>query len=221
MQFIGETIVSEWKEILKRSLFALGVGAVSIIYPLINSYRGGERIIEINIDRIIPFNRYFVIPYISWYVYIILLMVIFCIINERTYYRLLISLCAGMIICYVTFYIFPTTVPRPTIITRDILSRLVLNIYQNDNPYNCFPSVHVVNAMIVSIYVNREEKFNKRTKIISSLVAALIVISTMFIKQHVFVDVLAGILVAYAVYMGVYSYDVIKKRIAEAKIIKE
>ena len=120
-----------------------------------------------------------------------------------------------MIICYVTFYIFPTTVPRPTIITKDIFSRLVLSIYKNDNPYNCFPSVHVVNAMIVSIYVNREKKFNKIIKIFSSLVAILIMISTMFIKQHVFLDVVSGIIVAYAVYMSVSSYDIIKKRIAK------
>ena len=215
MQFIQETIVSQRKEILKRSLFILCVGAVSIIYPLINYYRGGERIVETYIDKIIPFNKYFVIPYISWYVYVVLFMVIFCVINERTYYRLLISLSVGMIICYVTFYIFPTTVPRPTIITKDIFSRLVLSIYKNDNPYNCFPSVHVVNAMIVSIYVNREKKFNKLIKIISSLVAILIMISTMFIKQHVFLDVVSGIIVAYAVYMSVSSYDIIKKRIAK------
>lgn len=73
MQFIGETIVSEWKEILKRSLFALGVGAISIIYPLMNSYRGGEKIMEIYIDKMIPFNKFFVIPYVCWYVYVILL----------------------------------------------------------------------------------------------------------------------------------------------------
>jgi membrane-associated phospholipid phosphatase len=193
---------------------------VSIIYPLINSYRGGERIIEVYIDKIIPFNKYFVIPYVSWYGYVILFMVLFCIINERAYYRLLISLSVGMIICYVTFYIFPTTVPRPTIITKDIFSRLVLSIYKNDNPYNCFPSVHVVNAMIVSIYVNREEKFNKTIKIISSSVAFLIVVSTMFIKQHVFVDVVSGIIVAYAVYMAVCSFDIIKKRIAKSEIIE-
>ena len=218
MQFIGETIVLEWKEILKRSLFALIVGAVSIIYPLMNSYRGGEQIMEVYIDKIIPFNKYFVIPYVSWYVYILLFMVIFCIINERTYYRLLISLSVGMIICYVTFYIFPTTVPRPTIITRDVFSRFVLSIYKNDNPYNCFPSVHVVNAMIVSIYVNREEKFNKTIKIISSLVAFLIVISTMLIKQHVFVDVVSGVIVAYSVYMAVCSFDIVKKRLAKTEI---
>lgn len=145
-------------------------------------------------------------------------MVIFCIINEGTYFRLLISLSVGMIICYVTFYIFPTTVPRPTIISNDIFSRLVLIIYQNDNPYNCFPSVHVVNAMIVAIYVNREEKFNKIIKIISSLVAILIVLSTMFIKQHVFVDVVSGIIVAYAVYMAVCSFDIIRRRIAKSEI---
>ena len=40
MQFIQENIVSQRKEILKRSLFILCVGAVSIIYPLINYYRG-------------------------------------------------------------------------------------------------------------------------------------------------------------------------------------
>ena len=172
----------------------------------------------IYIDKLIPFNKYFIIPYISWYFYVVIFIAIFCVINERTYYRLLISLAVGMIICYVTFFIFPTTVPRPTIITKDVFSRLVLSIYKNDEPYNCFPSVHVVNAMIVSIYVNREEKFNKIIKIISSFLAILIVLSTMFIKQHVFVDAVSGIIVAYAVYMAVYSYDIIKKRIRKTQI---
>ena len=221
MALIRGTITIEWKEILKRAMFAFIVGIVSIIYPLVNSYTGMEKTLETSIDKAIPFNRYFVLPYLSWYGYVFLFLVLFSIINKRAYYRLAISLSVGMIICYTVFHFFPTTVPRPTIIQNDIYSKLIIGIYKNDNPYNCFPSVHVVNAMIVAIFVNREVKFNKLVKIISSLITALIVLSTMFIKQHVFVDVLSGIIVAYAVYIAVYSFDIIKRRFTKLEPTKQ
>jgi len=207
MTYIVETIASEWKEIIKRGVWALAVPILSIIYALLNTDRGWVNVIEVSIDRYIPFNKYFIVPYVLWYLYVGFFLMLLCVISEKSYRNLLINLLIGALICYGIFYVFPTTVPRPIINSQDIFSKMVLIIYNRDNPFNCFPSIHVLNAMLTAIYVNREPKLNRGVKFISTLIALLIVLSTMFIKQHFFLDAVAATILAYGLYMVNYLID--------------
>lgn len=205
--FIFDIIISEWKIIVKRGVWALSVPIVSIIYALLNTDRGWVNIVETSVDRHMPFIKYFIVPYVLWYVYVGFFLMLLCIVSEKSYRKLLISLLIGMTTSYAIFYVFPTTVPRPIISSKDIFSKLVLIVYNRDNPYNCFPSIHVINAALTAIYVNREENVNKLTKSISTIISLLIILSTMFIKQHYFLDVAAGILLAYSLYMIDFLFD--------------
>jgi len=207
MTYIIETITSEWKEIIKRGVWALAVPILSIIYALLNTDRGWVNVIEVSIDRYIPFNKYFIVPYVLWYVYVGFFLMLLCIISERSYRKLLMNLLIGALTCYGIFCVFPTTVPRPIINSQDIFSKIVLIIYNRDNPFNCFPSIHVLNAVLTAIYVNREPKLNRTVKFISTLIAVLIVLSTMFIKQHFFLDVVAATILSYSLYMIAYLID--------------
>lgn len=208
MEEVRHVIVTEWKDIIKRGAYALSMPALNILYYLLNQNRGKASIIEIFVDKWIPFNKYFIVPYIMWYGYVGFFLMYLCIIDSEKYFKLLISLDIGVIICYIIFYFFPTTVPRPQLQGNDIFTLLVRMIYHKDNPYNCFPSIHVLNTLLVAMYVNKEAEFSKKTKIISCILAIFIILSTMFIKQHFFMDVVAATILAYGLYFAVYTVEV-------------
>lgn len=200
MENIDKDTVYDVKAIIKRSICAFIIPAISFIYPLLNKPTGRETMLNISIDRMIPFNKYFILPYISWYFYVGFFLILISVFNKEGYFKLLISLVVGMLISYGIFYIFPTYVQRPVIYKTDIFSGLVVDLYARDNPYNCFPSVHVLNSVLVATYVNKQEKFARGVKIISTIIAILIILSTMFLKQHYFLDVVAGTIMAYVLY---------------------
>jgi len=154
------------------------------------------------VDKLIPFNKIFILPYITWYVFIAIFSIALCILDKERYLKLLITLNIGMITCYIIYYFYPTYVPRPVLTGTDFLSNLVVNLYEADNPYNCFPSIHVLNSALISLYICGSKKVYKWIKVICTIMSCSIILSTMFIKQHYFADVIAGIVFAYILYFS-------------------
>lgn len=193
MEHLYNILLCKWKEISKRAAFSLIIPAISVIYPILNRPSVRAVVMHTFIDDIIPFNASFVVPYMLWYAYVTWFLLYLCIIDKESYFKLLNSLIIGMLISYVVFYFYPSHVPRPIIVKKDVFSELVAFIYQRDNPYNCFPSIHVLNSLLVAMYVNASYKVMMGTKITCSVLATLIIISTLFIKQHYFVDAIGAI----------------------------
>ena len=180
----------------------LSIPFMNIIYEILNKNTGKAVLLETGLDRLIPFNRFFIIPYMLWYGYIAIFLIYLCIIDAKQYYKLLGCMNAGLIVCYMIFYFFPTTVIRPVLYGNDIFTKLVKIIYTNDRPYNCFPSIHVLHSMLAALCVAEEEKTSKAIKYVSSFMAASIIISTLFIKQHYVPDIISGIILAVALYIA-------------------
>lgn len=202
MQEVREPIRYDVKNIIKRSFLMLSIPIMNIIYEMLNEDTGKAVLLETNLDRLIPFNRFFIIPYVLWYGYIAFFVIYFCIIDAKQYYKLLGCMNAGLLVCYLIFYFFPTTVTRPVLNGSDIFTKLVKLIYSEDKPYNCFPSIHVLHSMLVALCVNEKEKISKVIKYISSFMAVSIIISTLFIKQHYVPDIISGIILAVSLYIA-------------------
>ncbi|WP_298842630.1 phosphatase PAP2 family protein [Clostridium sp.] len=201
-QLQKKVITYQWKEVIKRGVFALSIPLISLTYPLLNQNRGNTNDLFTFIDKLIPFNRFFIIPYVSWYIFIAVFSVILCISDKEKYFKLLITLNIGMITCYIIYYFYPTYVPRPLILGTDFFSNLVLNLYAVDNPYNCFPSIHVLNSVLIALYIFESKKVSKWTKVICIIISVSIILSTMFIKQHYFADVIVGVIFAFVLYFA-------------------
>lgn len=218
MEHIYKAFIYDWKSIIKRSILGFTIPIVAIGYTILNKNTGIVYSVETIVDKFIPFVAIFSVPYIVWYAYIMFFASIFCIIDGEKYLKLIINLNLGMIISYIIYYFFPTYVPRPQIIQHDIFSRLVAYIFLKDNPYNCFPSIHVLNSVLVAIYVNRESKMSKGLKIFSTILCVLICMSTMFIKQHFLLDAIAGTIIAYILYfIAEYTWNKIREYINKNK----
>ena len=96
------------------------------------------------------------------------------------------------------YIIVPPTCDRPEFVPMTISEHLVHLTYQMDKPYNCFPSGHVAFAWLTAFMAF----FSERTRKIQGLNLLFILWamgvgwSTLAVKQHYFMDVFAGFVVA-------------------------
>ena len=157
------------------------------------------------VDDWIPFHELFIIPYFLWFAYVVLVLVFlfFQTSHLKDFYRCAATLMLGMTTCLVIYTFFPNAQPlRPETFPRDnFLVQLVANLYQGDTPTNVCPSIHVYNSLAIHVGLAKSHYFKdkKGWKTASLLLCVLICLSTMFLKQHSFIDVVCAA-VLYAIY---------------------
>jgi len=90
---------------------------------------------------------------------------------------------------------------------NNIFIQMVKWLYATDTPTNLFPSVHVFNSIAVNIAVWHSDNFkkNKAVRYGSAVLMVLIILSTMFLKQHSVFDVVTGMVLAVFMYSVVYT----------------
>jgi membrane-associated phospholipid phosphatase len=185
----------------------ISIPLITIINTSLNRYRGEVHILKTFIDDAITFEKVFIIPYLSWFAFFIGILVYMAIVDGKNYFRLLASLLVGNLICFIFYYFYPTTVPRPEVYGDDIFSALVRLTYSSDNPFNCFPSIHVLNALLCSMFLWRYSK-NIFARAFAVFGTVIISASTLYVKQHYFPDVVSAAIVGIAMYV-VFTNDYI------------
>ena len=104
-----------------------------------------------------------------------------------------------LVIAYVGFVAYPTVAPRPDEVRGVGFAAWCLRLqYSLDQPYNCFPSLHVAHSFVSALTCYR---VHKGVGVAAVLWATLVGVSTLFTKQHYAVDVIAGAIMAYAAYV--------------------
>lgn len=161
------------------------------------------------LDDLIPFNEYFIIPYLLWFLYVAAAIIYFFFTNKEDYYRLCIFLFTGMTLCLLICTLIPNGVNfRPLVDPeKNFCSWLVSFIHRTDTCTNVFPSIHVYNSIGVHIAVHKSEDLKKYPWIrISSFVLAVsICLATVFLKQHSVLDVAGAMLLSTAIYPLAYA----------------
>ena len=178
-------------------------------------------IMHASLDDLIPFNEYFIIPYLLWFLYVAGTLVFFLFRSKEDYYKMCTFLFSGMtlslIIC--TFFHNGTDF-RPVIDpNKNIFSAAVAALYKTDTCTNVFPSIHVYNAVGTHIAISRSQILAKYRflRLGSLLLTISICLATMFLKQHSIIDVCGAFLMSYAIHYLVYVYatDTEDKKITE------
>ncbi|MCI8327279.1 MAG: phosphatase PAP2 family protein, partial [Lachnospiraceae bacterium] len=79
-------------------------------------------------------------------------------------------------------------------------------LYKADTPTNLFPSIHVYNSLGVHFAITKSESLRnkKRIKALSFILCTSIILSTMFLKQHSFFDVITAFAMAAVLYGLIY-----------------
>lgn len=163
------------------------------------------------IDDYIPFCEVFIIPYMLWFPFIAATMLwfVFGCPDKSEYYRLTANLIMGMTIFLIVSYAYPNMQDlRPDTFARDnIFTAAVGWLYSTDTPTNVLPSIHVFNSLACCMAVFNSPSLVRfvRLRQATLVMTVLIVLSTMFLKQHSFVDVCLGSAMACFGYLLFYT----------------
>lgn len=195
----------------------------ALIYLLLFRYLEQRPVYQYHVihtvfDDYIPFCEYFVVPYLLWFPYMIgaVAYFIFWNNNKQEYYQLAKNLMMGMTIFLIVSFVYPNGhLLRPDTFAHDnIFVHMVQRLYATDTPTNILPSIHVFNSLAIHraiISCQRLKKY-KAVRISSLILTTLIVLSTMFLKQHSVVDVCLGATMAFAGYLFFYREKASQKQ---------
>jgi membrane-associated phospholipid phosphatase len=164
-------------------------------------------VIHTAIDDYIPFLEVFIIPYFMWFAYVSFTLMFYMFsFDIEDYYKNFFFLATGMTVFLIVSSLFPNMHQlRPAVMPRDnVFTHLVQFIYNTDTPSNLWPSIHVYNSIGTMISVHHSKRFNKKGVIIMDLIGWLIILSTVFVKQHSFYDVITAFIMAIVFYILFY-----------------
>lgn len=179
------------------------MGSQALIYFLIKNFINDYNIINSFID--IPLVKPFVYFYDSWYPFIILSTFLVYKYDRINYKYLIASMILSTFMAHVTFIIYPSMVIRPTIDVNNLTDWLLDFTYKTDTPaVNCLPSVHAIYCFVTSYFILKSKEIKNSKKIIFGLFSFLIVLSTVFVKQHVIEDVILSLIYTIIVLLIVY-----------------
>ena len=171
-------------------------------------------LIHCALDDRIPNMAIFIYPYVSWFPYIVVCAVLAIKnLDDRQFKKAVLVLTTGMNIFLFISYVWPTGLDFRESIVYDLhtLSGNLLKFVQTvDTPKSVFPSMHVYVTLVLQYTLEMQKKLVPAWEIwVGRVLAVLIVLSTMFTKQHSAVDVTAAI-VMFAV-LAIVTEKIVKK----------
>lgn len=165
-------------------------------------------IIHVTLDDMIPFCEYFIVPYLLWFPYVLLTIIYLGREDLKEYKKFIYSLGIVSTLFLIISMLFPNGHDLRPIITGDnIFIRMVEALHVVDTPTNILPSLHVYVSVVCATTLSRNPKIRdkKMVYIFSNVLAILIVLSTMFLKQHSVVDVGLALVFNYLIYELMYN----------------
>ena len=158
-------------------------------------------------DDLIPFDEHFVLFYYMWYPFLVFLGLFLIFKDSQSFKRYMYFIAIGFTFSIIVCLLFPNGQNlRPTIFADDnFMVDMVKALYRVDTNTNVIPSVHVIGAFAGMFGVLTTKKIKSQWIRISSIfLGIMIIISTVFIKQHSVLDIIAGVIVSAILYYIVY-----------------
>lgn len=148
---------------------------------------GGE------LDALIPLSPIWVIFYVIWYPLLILTPCYIYIKDKSKFYTyIMVKLILDVVASFI-FFFYPTIFNRPDLVVHDFFTWTLNIVYMNDTPaMNCLPSMHCIVCFTAIYVILKSNKILKKCKTVATIIFLLIVLSTLFVKQHAIVDVVAA-----------------------------
>lgn len=202
---IGSVAKGERKFYFKVSLIVYFLWF--ILFEAIGQYASELHTLNLTsiIDRQIPLIPEFVWPYVLCYVFP--LLPLFVIGDWHRFNRGLLSIILANLAAFILYLVLPVSFPTPEL-TGSISARLLSLIYAIDfHPgANKLPSLHVTFTWIVYL-AYRKQRLNRLGEAVLFFLAIMITLSALFVKQHILIDVVAGMVWAFAAWvLGGYLY---------------
>ena len=178
----------------------------TLFYYIAKLFQGEAHLIGGFIDDKIPFCNVFIIPYCIWYVLIFFVPYYLYLKDKYALSKYIASYIICSILADIIFIIYPTVVIRPILDNNSFLNFATNFIYSTDTPpVNCMPSLHCAVSMLFILTSFSSKKVSNIFKLFIFIISILIMMATLFVKQHVFIDFITGITLMTYVYIFVIN----------------
>lgn len=181
----------------RHLLFLLGWVGYFILYFLTENLIPYEKCYPVHcwLDDVVPFCEYFVIPYVGWYLLIVVSLIYFALYNPDNFKNLSKFIIVTQIVAMVIYIIFPNRQDlRPTeFVNENIFTDILGLIYTFDTNTGVCPSLHVAYSVGIASTWLKEKSASKWCKTFIVVFCFFVCISVAFVKQHSVVDIFAAI----------------------------
>lgn len=162
------------------------------------------------LDDLIPFCEYFAIPYLFWFVFVAGMLLYTLLFDVPAFRRMMWFIIITYSAALVVYFLFPNCqLLRPAAFERDnIFTRFMAHFYVFDTNTNVCPSIHVIGSM-AAMYTGWHARglSTRPWRVFFTVSAVLISLSTVFLKQHSILDVLAALPICVLAYWLVFLRD--------------
>jgi membrane-associated phospholipid phosphatase len=200
----------------KRVLLLLTLFAVQLLYVPINRTVQGGVVLATPWDALIPLWPIWAVPYllsIAWWTG--------CFawaawkMDGARYEAFVAGAIAVMLSSYVVYVLYPTYVNRPDPEGHSWQAELIRSVYNNDRVNNAFPSGHTYTTVLIALVW---WQWRPRLRWLWVGIAIVVLLSTLFTKQHDLPDLVGGIAWAWLGYQfGSWWASRPRRRLARAE----
>lgn len=180
---------------LRRGIFGSAVFASGLlVYTLVQSAAVPVYSVETRWDAAIPLVPPFIFVYWMFFPFVVIAAFVA---RAEDFVRIVIGALLAAAVGWIAFLLFPASLSRPDPAALDpgVTQSLFALLHWIDDSHNTFPSLHVSTTWIALLAFR-----GKSYRWPAAVVAVMIVLSTLFVKQHTVLDVTGGtILAAFAI----------------------
>lgn len=183
-------------------LYALIVPAYIALFMILQSIITPDNVdyivSYIPLDDMIPFCEWFILPYMMWYPFLLGIGFYLMFTDPDTFRRYLLYIATAFCTYVLISFIIPNgqnlRVDIDALGRKNFALEMLRGIYTVDPNTNVCPSPHVVGSIGVAFATFSTPRVkNIGVKVYTVIMAILISISTVFVKQHSLLDILVAI----------------------------
>lgn len=172
----------------------------------------------IPLDDRIPLLEGFVLPYMLWFPMLLCAAVFLFLKDPEGFKRYMVYIAVSFFSTLIFYCVYPNKQElRPESFPRENLCTWILSlVYKEDTSTNVCPSLHVIGAFAVSFAVWDSDALQGKKRVFwrwfTLISTSVIAVSTVFVKQHSVIDLLAAIPFSILVYLLVYKFHYQRRR---------
>lgn len=175
-----------------------------VLYFGCEFFQKNPKNMDLPIDKKIPALAYFALIYVLWFPLIAIFPISLFKEAKNLYELYVICWIIDIVISVIIYLEYPTTCTRPKDLENINGGWMLKILYKfSYKGLNCSPSMHCSISTLVLIFTLTASTMPINLRIIYSTTALGIILSTLFTKQHVLIDLVTGVLLALLIFLCV------------------